>query len=331
MAVPASGYTYRFRAGSNGLNYYGSSSLSNGTKINTMALDGTFEQNWRYDGSRLYVEYGPTTYCLHKNASNNAVIWAKDTSASGNNSQLIDFVGVSGTSYNCYIKLRNSSHYLQEGSGQCTWVTSQASATSWEFERLDRVVDMPSGLYTNRTEFFHRGAGQTNGESWTNVSNTQKAIAVQSFYKYVFNTAAHPADSSCLYNLYGALMYNVGSVSGKFHVGVDMTYSTGRAIRAPFSGQIIASGGSYGMVALYNSTQNKTFVFLHMTGCAASGNITKGSTMGYQGSVGTTASHLHVEVYEGRVTSSSSPSSNSNTTLGTLRAPYSYMSACLSW
>ena len=147
-------------------------------------------------------------------------------------------------------------------------------------------------------------------------------------------------NNNCMYNLCGSLMGFGGTTLGKFHAGVDMQH--GGTIRAPFTGVLVANGGTFGMAALYNQSNNVTFIFLHMTSIttAAIGSvISKGTYIGTESNIGTAGNHLHVEVHSGRVTNYAVATPSSNIPLGKdsngngheVIVPYVYMGSCLNW
>ena len=96
------------------------------------------------------------------------------------------------------------------------------------------------------------------------------------------------------------------------------------------------------MAALYNQSNNVTFIFLHMTSIttAAIGSvISKGTYIGTESNIVTAGNHLHVEVHSGRVTNYAVATPSSNIPLGKdsngngheVIVPYVYMGSCLNW
>ena len=123
MGVPTANATYRFcpNAGMTALNYYGMSTMTNGQKVNVMTQDGTREQLWFYDGTRLRIEHN-RNYCLDRDKTNNKCdLWQVMSSELIN--QEITFEIVTGTNVQCYIRLKNKingqDYYLQSGASQC--------------------------------------------------------------------------------------------------------------------------------------------------------------------------------------------------------------------
>lgn len=339
MAIPSSGNTYRFKnySSSNFLNSNSQNSPYNGGPVSTMTRDGTWEQNWYYDGDRLYTEWARTTYCLDRYVTNNkADIWQVINTTTGNANQQISFEAVSGANNTCYIRLANAisgSVYYLKGGSPCTWVTTKTNDTKWIFDRVRRITNMPNiSNYNNQVEFFHPNVAPSTS-TWPSTYTTN----IKNFYKYIYNDSSTVPDSKCMYNLCGSLMFNTGNnnINGKFHAGVDMYH--GGSIRAPFSGKVYKNP-SIGMVSIYNAAHGYTFTFLHMTSLTNKTSVNKGDIIGVESNVGTISQHLHVELHSGDVSTYSvaTPSSNeslgmdgSNGTLAII--PYGYMGTCLSW
>ncbi len=360
MAMPRAGYSYRFclEAGTNALNYYGTSSLKNGTKVNCMPQDGTREQSWYYDGNRLFIEHSHDTFCLDRNVNGGlADIWQKDTSDYAN--QEIDFEQRSNVT--CYIRLRypinGSVMYLKGSTSQCSWVAGKSNASYFEVEELHRVIDMPKiGNYNvsaykepNYCEWFHKDAGMQNGGRFDeqNIRTNVRRFFGKVFHEDASYKSNDPTslDKNCLYNLYGALQTNINSYfNGRFHVGVDMYSDGATAVHAPFTGELLARNPSNcGMIALYCQPYDVTFIFLHMASLinkAIGSQIAAGEVIGTQSGIdssgnNTFGAHLHVEVHPGRVTKYGQAPTSSNIAIGlpgdgqagTIN-PYIYMGGC---
>ena len=85
------------------------------------------------------------------------------------------------------------------------------------------------------------------------------------------------------------------NTSGR-HEGIDMVY-------AITSGVVTKAGGDrINTVAIYDSANNKTVVYLHMGSVRVyeGQQISKGTVVGTQGSVGASSSHIHLEVRDGQ-------------------------------
>ena len=88
------------------------------------------------------------------------------------------------------------------------------------------------------------------------------------------------------------------------HEGIDMVLHDGAEIHAITSGIVTKAGGdSLTTVAIYDSANNKTVVYLHMSsvvGLYINKHVNKGDVIGYQGSKGASSSHIHLEVRDGK-------------------------------
>ena len=169
------------------------------------------------------------------------------------------------------------------------------------------VTNMPSGIYTNNTEYFHPDSGMVNG-TWAQNDGTAKANAVKAFYKKVFKTSSAP-NAQCLYNLFGAAYAAGTGYEGQYHSGIDMYVSGGSEIYSAHTGVVTAIGGTYGIVAIYDEDKEVTYLYLHMdtsnTDAIVGRTIHEGDFLGMQSNVGLGGSgnqHLHIEVREGRKT-----------------------------
>lgn len=112
------------------------------------------------------------------------------------------------------------------------------------------------------------------------------------------------------------------------HEGIDMVLYHKAPVYSAISGTVIRTGGDYNTVAIYDSTHDKTVIYLHFNSIAVSNGryVSKGSLIGYQGSKGASASHVHLEVRNGRKTSAAK--SVNDYTLDN-PDPYSYWNSVL--
>lgn len=112
------------------------------------------------------------------------------------------------------------------------------------------------------------------------------------------------------------------------HEGIDMVLYHKAPVYSAISGTVIRTGGDYNTVAIYDSTHDKTVIYLHFNSIAVSNGsyVNKGSLIGYQGSKGASASHVHLEVRNGRRTSAAK--SVNDYTLDNPN-PYNYWNAVL--
>lgn len=87
------------------------------------------------------------------------------------------------------------------------------------------------------------------------------------------------------------------------HEGIDMVLNHGAEIHAITSGVVTKAGGDrINTVAIYDSANNKTVVYLHMGSVYVreGQQVSKGTVIGTQGSVGASSSHIHLEVRDGQ-------------------------------
>ncbi len=87
------------------------------------------------------------------------------------------------------------------------------------------------------------------------------------------------------------------------HEGIDMVLSNGAEIHAIASGVVTKAGGDrINTVAIYDSANNKTVVYLHMGSIRVQEGqtVSRGTVIGTQGSVGASSSHIHLEVRDGQ-------------------------------
>ena len=188
------------------------------------------------------------------------------------------------------------------------------------------VTNMPAGVYSNDTEYFHPQSGMKNG-TWEQNGGTAKSNAVKSFYKKVFKTSSAP-NSLCLYNLFGA-KYTVKGYENKYHSGIDMYVSGGSKIYSAHTGEVTAVGGKYGVVGIYDKNKDITYFYLHMdttnTHATVGKTIYQGDFLGMQSNVGlgSGGQHLHIEVRKGKKTDPAGlPTINENFTS---ISPYNYL------
>ena len=277
--------------------------------VTAAAVNGLTTQTWNFRNNKLYTE-SSSSYGVAGTSS--------ATMSTSPNEVVLVWAGTN----KCYIKLSGSNKYLQRSSATVSWGTSPAE---WTIEEIIKKTGVP---YMG-TEYFSRNAGLSNG-TW----NTSYSNIVRNFYKKVYDVDT-VSDANCFYNLYGALMYNAGSDTGKFHCGVDMKLYHGAPIKAPFSGKVTRIDENYGRVYLYNETLNATFIFLHMDiskDISKNDIISEGTIIGTQSGYGSTpsptdfSSHLHVEIHAGEHSSGASIApAYSYDQLGNSLEPYEYL------
>jgi murein DD-endopeptidase MepM/ murein hydrolase activator NlpD len=87
----------------------------------------------------------------------------------------------------------------------------------------------------------------------------------------------------------------------KFHTGIDLAGPNHSPIKAADSGHVLFSGwyGGYGKVVIIGHGKGISTLYAHLSKAAVSAgaNVSKGDTIGYEGSTGfSTGPHLHFEV-----------------------------------
>ena len=94
------------------------------------------------------------------------------------------------------------------------------------------------------------------------------------------------------------------TTSGR-HEGIDFCRANGAVIHSLTSGTVIrANNPTSGLstLAIYDSINNKTVLYLHATGYKVSVNqkVTQGQAIALEGTKGTSSAHTHVEVRNGK-------------------------------
>ena len=90
---------------------------------------------------------------------------------------------------------------------------------------------------------------------------------------------------------------------GYIHEGIDFGKGLGAAVYSLIDGEVITNGGdTYNTVAIYDKTNNKTVVYLHMKSVViGKGTVSRGQLLGYEGEKGAPGQiHTHVEVRNGK-------------------------------
>lgn len=91
---------------------------------------------------------------------------------------------------------------------------------------------------------------------------------------------------------------------GYRHEGIDVSLYDGAPVYATISGYVLQAGGDkLNTFSIKDGTNNRIVVYLHMKNVISSYKnqyIKKGTLIGYQGSQGTSSSHVHIEVTNGR-------------------------------
>jgi murein DD-endopeptidase MepM/ murein hydrolase activator NlpD len=145
-----------------------------------------------------------------------------------------------------------------------------------------------------------------------------------------------PSQARTYYNLYGA-MYNNSvtptSYRGKFHTGIDLTYSSGCDVYAPITGIIRGiDRNEWGTVCIEKSS-GTNYTMSHLssipTSLAVGNTITKGTLIGKQSNTGLNLqagvnTHVHFEVTSA-TNLCTTLNSHSSVAMGSTKVPYSYL------
>lgn len=96
------------------------------------------------------------------------------------------------------------------------------------------------------------------------------------------------------------------TTSGR-HEGIDFVRYSGAPIYSLISGEVVrvansSSVGTLSTLAIYDSTNNKSVIYLHAANiCVSTGSTVKqGQLVAYEGNRGSSAPHTHIEVRNGR-------------------------------
>ncbi|MCL2154000.1 MAG: M23 family metallopeptidase, partial [Oscillospiraceae bacterium] len=120
----------------------------------------------------------------------------------------------------------------------------------------------------NDGEYFSQNAGLVEGTWIASNDGHIKEANIEAFYTKVFGCLPD-GRSRYLQNLYGAYSIVYASTYG-YHSGIDMNvsnnanYNGDRSVYAAYSGIVVQNGGKYGTVAIYNDTDNMTYVYAHL-------------------------------------------------------------------
>lgn len=296
----------------------------NGTTsaLTAVTCNGEKNQTWRYKNGKLYVEAN-STYGI------------SGTSTPKMSASPVEIVLEYKTEHTCNIKLKGTDKYLYRSGSTISWSTTE---DPWVIERIIKKTGTPR----YNPEYFSAMCGETDG-SWDGERTDNLKSLFSKIYKNHTGTVADSNIGACLY---GAMYGNVAGVKGKFHTGVDINDGSAYnvyEISSPISGYIVNANQSNGSVCVYNNEAGNdyTVVFMHMeidpdieriasTTCNQNNWINAdavlGKQSGYSGGNATTyASHLHIEIHEGKYTGNGAGlPSKSYEALGGTVSPYGY-------
>jgi murein DD-endopeptidase MepM/ murein hydrolase activator NlpD len=233
-----------------------------------------------------------------------------------------------------YLKNRGNGYFsLQSAYGNKLYVTADGRGpganlytSSWngsdaQLFRLENAGNNSYHVFAKvgaNLEFDCAGAGKgdgTNVQLWTKEENPWHKWRFTQVSVNNPTSTSNPVQSG---NVRQRLLNTIfgrsgGKVSCDFdsyvetpgrHEGIDMVLYDGAEIHAITSGVVTAAGGDkYNTVAIYDSLNNKTTVYLHMSsvvGLCVNKSVNKGDVIGHQGSKGAKSSHIHLEVRDGK-------------------------------
>lgn len=354
MPAPVSGFSYRFRSNTlTGkrssapnknipyyLNCYGSTS---GSTVNGYLRDGTTDQIWNFDGTRLIHE--KSEFALSRSSTTSSAVKIGSTT-SGTSLSGITFELISGNNYRIVIGADSGTpRYLTatprtsetSSSIVLSWETKKSSDSgntqSWEVEKLIKVTNFPGGVYPNDTEFFHPSAGWIPGTYALN-GGASKLTKLKELYRkcYGLSNTAEVTERECMLNLYGALTYSSGTwQDGTFHLGYDFNRGENTKIYAPYDGTVknTPDNNNYGEVTVY--ANSKYYTLMHMkinTGTSgpkkdaaisSTPNASESNYLGKEYKKGVSQVHLHIEAATSNSTTLRSPILSSNDSLPTIK------------
>lgn len=90
------------------------------------------------------------------------------------------------------------------------------------------------------------------------------------------------------------------------HEGIDFAYGAGKSVYSVISGKVIkvieGSSTSLSMICIYDSSKNKTVIYMHLNPSIAVGaTVSKGTKLGTESSRGNGGTHTHIEVRNGEM------------------------------
>lgn len=138
-------------------------------------------------------------------------------------------------------------------------------------------------------EYYHPNTGMVAGDFYDDNDGDWIENQAYNFTRYVY----HKSGISYMYYLWGEWDNTVMT-----HQGHDFQDTTSNpAISFPQTG-VVVSVGATGRVGIYDSMNDVTYFYAHMTGRTVTlgQRVNPGDIIGYEGSVGASSAHLHFEV-----------------------------------
>lgn len=220
---------------------------------------------------------------------------------SDNQGSLVDFSGsisTYGTGTDC-IK------FISSGSGRSQCVKNNA-ASAWNRKSVVVTVFFKSG-YAGAIDNFTAGAAANLRPALKN-ENAGHIIGLSGISN--LSTGLYGSSSARITAYFDGYL----NTSGR-HEGFDASLGLGTSVYALVSGTVTRKtegyrgSGGLSTLAIYNSSLNRTVVYLHLNpldGLTAGASVSKGQRLGvedWRGISSSSASHTHVEMRVGRQTS----------------------------
>lgn len=198
----------------------------------------------------------------------------------------------------------SSPSHVSKATGKSTTYVSPGGKAYGYFESGDQVF--AAGTSGSFTEVIYTAkSGERSYKlAWTKTDD---------YNRYCRGTKSSGNLSENLYKDSGAYIScgfdGYRNTSGR-HEGIDFKYALDAPIYALADGKVLrvvsgSTGGSgLSTIAIYNSSTNKTVIYLHAKPCVSAGqNVSKGDKIGYEswrGISNKSSSHTHVEVRDGK-------------------------------
>lgn len=288
MSLPVSGKIYTFEClGAEGmfLNLYYSNGISDGQNVILWEEDGSLEQQWKYNGSKLLTVRN-TNFALDKYTvsgsvnNNNADVWT----ANDPTNQNIVFVATSSGDNIAKIKLASSNMYL----------------TAYGFENGTSGGKTPTSIGNVYWSSSDKGSMQqwicreVGGSVNPEPNNGQKLIYP---FQTQYYTVGYKSDALAYLSLgygthyandfYGTSSTVCASGEGKI-VGTKYFTSLGNTMAVQYDNVLDHNGENIGSIIIRYSHLNEYL--------KTSGSVQKGDQLAIQGSSGTGAQGIHVHM-----------------------------------
>ncbi len=301
-------WVYRETSGGNYLECRGNPGLVLDLFTGSSGAEGVTDYN-----AHIFNEVTSTSYITVEDASDGNGDYISIKLADYSDKYLTANQGSNGTSGGVSVNSPGNVYWYGGGLEDYSQDWMPVLVTAGGGDELIEVTDMPDiSTYegSDYVEYFHPDSEMRNGTWLGDNDGAAKQAAIREFYHAAFGY--YPASEEYyLYDLYGAQYSDdAGSqYQGEFHTGVDMYGTSSLVIHSAHRGVVTAVGGNFGIVAIYNETQDVTYLYLHMdvsgTTAHVGSSIEVGDVLGTESNVGLGGKnneHLHIEVRSGRQT-----------------------------